>query len=57
MSIALPKNPVPKKVWNRIRKELAQYHVILREGDYFGIIDAVGDEYATIAVLYVEEAD
>ena len=54
MSVKPAKNPVPRDVWRAIKIMLAEHHVAVQERQ-IAILDDVGDEYATFAVLYVKE--
>lgn len=54
MSIKPSKNPVPAKIWKEIKFVLAAHGVVVRE-EQRAIVDDVGDEYATFAILYVKE--
>lgn len=54
MSIAPPRNPIPRKVWRAIKTLLAEHGVTVDEVTV-AICDEVGDEYATFAVLYAKE--
>lgn len=52
MSIANPRNPVPPRVWDKIKAQLARYGVEIAEDEDVPVIDKVGDEAPAFAVLY-----
>ena len=55
MSVAPSRNPLPKSTWRLIKAIFREYGVEVGEGAEIVIIDEVGDEYATFAVLYAKE--
>lgn len=55
MSIAPSRNPLPKATWRLIKAILRDHGVEVGEGGEVVIVDEVGDEYATFAVLYAKE--
>lgn len=57
MSVAPSRNPLPKWKWQFIKKLLAEHGVAVDETRQHVIVDDVGDEYATFALLYVKDGD
>ena len=55
MSVKLGKNPMSRKDWLTLKRELMDDYGILVEEKPMVFVDDVGDEYCAFAVLYVKE--